>query len=157
ESWSFSPDQKTVTYKLRKDVKWHDGTPFTAKDVEFTYKAALWPKMTSTYANQLLSIVGAKDFRDGKSKDLPGIKVVDDATIEFTTEKPDASIFLNSALISILPRHLLEKAPLDDSNTFGQLDYFTKKPIGTGPFKVKNYVENQFIEFERNENYFRGK
>ena len=157
ESWSFSPDQKTITYKLRKDVKWHDGTPFTAKDVEFTYKAALWPKMTSTYANQLLTIVGAKDFREGKSKDLPGIKVVDDTTIEFTMEKPDAAIFLNSALISILPRHLLEKAPLDDANAFGQLEYFTKKPIGTGPFKVKNYVENQFIEFERNETYFRGK
>ena len=157
ESWAFTPDSKTVTYKLRKDVKWHDGKPFTAKDVEYTYKLALWPKMPSTYANGLAPIVGAQDFRDGKSKEIPGIKVIDDFTISFTTDKPDAGVFLNSALLSILPAHLLASANPDDSKTFGQLDYFVKKPIGTGPYKVQNHVEDQYVEFVRNDTYFRGK
>ncbi len=156
ESWSFSEDQTKLTYKLRQDVTWHDGTPFTAADVEFTYKLVLWPNIPSTGAEQLMSIVGAREFRDGTSTEIEGIKVLDDFTIEFTSAKPDAAVYLNSAIISILPKHLLEQGPLDDPDAFGQMDFFLKTPVGTGPFKVANYVEDQYIEFERNEAYFRG-
>ncbi|MBX3010977.1 MAG: ABC transporter substrate-binding protein [Caldilineaceae bacterium] len=156
ESWEFSEDQTKLIYKLRQDVTWHDGTPFTAADVEFTYKLALWPNMPSTAAEQLMSIVGAREFRDGASTEIPGITVVDDYTIEFTSTEPDAAVYLNSAIISILPKHLLESGPLDDPEAFGQLDFFLKQPIGTGPFKVDNYVEDQYVEFVRNESYFRG-
>lgn len=69
--------------------------------------------------------------------------MVDDFTIEFTSTKPDAVVYLNSAIISILPKHLLESGPLDDPDAFGQMDFFLKQPVGTGPFKVANYVEDQ--------------
>ena len=49
ESWQFSKDCLTLTFKLRKDVKWHDGKPFTAEDVLFTYKAMMNPKTPTAY------------------------------------------------------------------------------------------------------------
>ena len=51
ESWQFSKDCLTLTFKLRKNVKWHDGKPFTADDVLFTYKAIMDPRTPTAYRN----------------------------------------------------------------------------------------------------------
>lgn len=153
ESVQFSPDNKTITYKLRKDVKFHDGQPLTAKDVAFSFKVMLDPKYKGVRTSTFLPILGAKDYREGKAQDVAGIKVINDYEISFTMNEPSASMltFLNS--YSILPSHLFKDAKIDELDKHPN----TAKPVGAGPFKFNEYKTDQYIELVRNENYFLGK
>ncbi|MBI3943617.1 MAG: ABC transporter substrate-binding protein [Chloroflexi bacterium] len=155
ESWTVSPDGKTYTFKLRKNVKWHDGKPFTAADVEFTYKTFLTKAVGSTLANNLLAIKGAQDFYDGKTDKLTGIQVVDDNTIVFELNNANAA-FIPATLTrhSVVPKHVWENVKPEDLNKPGTWE---KGQIGTGPFKFSQYVLDKFVEFVRNDEYWGSK
>src|SRR5713226_9978358 len=95
ESWQFSKDCMTLTFKLRKNVKWHDGKPFTADDVVFTYKTMMNPKTPTAYRD---------DFEPVKE-----VQAVDSYTVRVTYSQPFAKA-LGSWGQTMLPKHLLEKA-----------------------------------------------
>ena len=80
--------------------------------------------------------------------------MLDDYTIQFTLEQPDAVFIDMAGIISIVPEHILGDVPPE---TFSENAFFFMSPIGTGPFKLTKHVENQYILFERNETYFRGR
>lgn len=152
ESYTISPDNKTVTFKLRKDVKWHDGQPFTARDVAFTFKTILHPKYPGVRAGDYMDIVGAEEYKAGKAQDVAGIKVLNDYEISFTTKEPYAPI-LERLAFPIIPEHVFK-----DADVAKLADHpATKQPIGTGPFKFVQYKPDQYVELVRNEQYFRGK
>ena len=137
-----SPDGLTITYHLHTGVKWHDGAPFSSKDVKFTWKAMM------NNANNVNERIG---YDVVKSVDTP-----DDATVIFHLKQKFAP-FVNTVFaesdnpVCILPEHLLAKYP--DLNHVP----FNQEPVGTGPFKVANWVRGDHIEYVANDDYFRGK
>jgi peptide/nickel transport system substrate-binding protein len=154
-----SADGLVYTMKLRPDVKWHDGQPFTADDV--IYSIHLWynpDKKPITAPGVYGSLIqGMKEYQDKTAETIAGVKIVDDLTVEFTLTTPHPSfprVFMANRFV--VPKHTLEK--LDkDSLLNGTDKYWTTNPVGTGPFKFVKYVPDQYIEFDRNDTWWGGK
>jgi len=144
----------TYTVSLRDNVLWHDGEPFTAHDVAFTYLLMLDPGYMGTRTSNLLSIEGAAEYRAGETDTVPGIEVIDDHTLRITTSYPDA-VLMEAVFkeLWILPEHVLADVPAGD---VGQHDLARNPTVGTGPFQFVRYAEGQYIEFARFDDYFRG-
>ena len=153
ESYDFSEDQKTVTFHLRKDVKWHDGEPFTADDVLFTFMSMADPNYTGSRFNEISKVEGAKDYHDGKADSISGIKVIDENTISFTYTEVFAPALSNFSQRGIIPKHIWSKVNISDWENSSDL---LNKPIGTGPYKLVEFKPDQYVELERNEDYFGG-
>jgi peptide/nickel transport system substrate-binding protein len=137
-----SADGRTITYHLRRGVKWQDGAPFSADDVIFTYRAVMNPK-------------NAVQSRSGYEL-ITRIDKIDDATIVIHLKRPwapfVATFFTMSAeTYPVLPAHLLARYP--DINRIA----YNERPIGTGPFKFVKWDHGQQIRFVANSNYWRGR
>jgi peptide/nickel transport system substrate-binding protein len=135
ESFDISPDGLTITFHLRKGVTWHDGAPFTSRDVLYTYRVIIDPKTPTAYA---------EDFKQVKN-----IVALDDHTIRVTYDKPFAPA-LASWGTSILPAHLLEGQDITKSP-------LARKPVGTGPYRFKEWISGQKIVLDANPVYFEGR
>lgn len=141
-----SADGLTYTFKLRKGVKFQNGREFTADDVVYTITRVLDPKTASPGSWVFLGIKGAQEFIDGTATSVEGIKAIDPYTVEFTLTGPDVT-FLNKMAINfafIVPKEEVEKA----GENFGH------EPVGTGPYKLTEWVTGQHLTFERNPDYF---
>jgi peptide/nickel transport system substrate-binding protein len=135
ESYEISPDGLVITFYLRKGVKWHDGALFTSSDVLFTYRVVVDPKTPTAYA---------EDFKQVKSLSAP-----DEYTVKVTYASPFAPA-LASWGMSILPSHLLEGKEITKSP-------LSRKPVGTGPYRFKEWIAGQKIVLEANPDYFEGR
>jgi peptide/nickel transport system substrate-binding protein len=162
ESWEF--DGNRATFHLRQGVTWHDGQPFTSKDVLFTYHVIASPMTADTnfygYNSVAPVIVGAAEFRAGTAETISGITAPDDYTVVFEMTKPfRAPMLALMDTIGIIPEHILSALPEDQWVDDGicKTDYGTGKAIGTGPFRITNYVVDQIVEYEPFEQYWRGK
>jgi len=146
ESFTVSPNGKTYTFKLRRGVKFHNGREVTAGDVKYSLERTLNPKTQSPGAGFFGDIAGSKEFADGKANGVSGISVVDPYTVAFTLSKPNAAFLHILALnfAHVVPREEVEKAGAD----------FGHKPVGTGAFKVKEWVLGQRLVLARNPDYF---
>jgi peptide/nickel transport system substrate-binding protein len=136
--WSFSPDNTELTLKLRT-ANWHDGQPFSADDVIFTFDTIKDDK-TDTDAKSKLKVGG----------DFVTWEKVDDATVKMTLKEAFAPILYNLNDVHIIPKHLLET--VSDINTDG----FNTKPVGTGPFKFSEWQADQYVKMVRNDDYWGG-
>lgn len=136
-SWQASDGGKTWEFKLRRGVKWHDGKPLTAADVKFTLDGIVDPKVNALFRSAL--------------KGLRRVDVVDDATVRLTFDQPFASLPIVLAWnIAIAPKHLLEGKDLND------LSDFLQKPVGTGPFRLKEVVKGSHVTIEAYPDYHDG-
>lgn len=154
ESWEMEEGGTAFVFHLREGVTWHDGEPFTADDVVYTFNIFANPAVGSTYAAKLADIVGYDEFKDGTATELAGVTKVDDMTVR--VELKSASplwVELQQISISILPEHILGSVPADQLRTNG----YWKNMVGTGPFVMSKFVDDQYIEGVANENYFLGK
>lgn len=135
-----SKDGLTITYHLRKGVRWQDGAPFTSRDVVFTTNAILNPK------NNLQA-------RNGWDQ-LDHVQALGDYEVRFVLKRPYApavsSFFSEGGNYPVLPAHLLERYP--DINHVP----FNTNPVGTGPFKFVRWVHGDHIELVANPDYWRG-
>ena len=132
--WEYDEENMTYTFHLEEGVKWHDGEPFTAGDVKFTIEAVMDPENGSENAPNY--------------EDVEKITVEDDYTISFTLAAPNYA-FLDYMTMAVLPAHLLEGEDMQGSDFF-------RAPVGTGPYKLKEWDEGQAIVLEKNEDYFAG-
>ena len=136
QSWSFSPDGLTVTFKLRPGVRWHDGKPFTSADVAFSVMQ-VWKKYSSR---------GRAAFPNVLSVDTP-----DPLTAVWNLSKPTPFLLsaLNARDSQVLPRHLYEGTDIlnNPANT---------APIGTGPFRFKEWARGNYLVLERNPDYWQS-
>ncbi len=154
ESWEMSPDGKVFTFTLRKDVRWHDGTPFTARDVIFSFSRQLLEPYR--YVKYMGLVEGAQDYQDGKTSRPKGLEPLDDYTVRVTLTAPNAIflMLLTEPSCMIVPEHLLEDIKPDgiESSRFA-----TSSPIGTGPYKFVRYLTDQLVELDVNPDYFKGR
>ena len=135
ESWDILDNGVRIRFHLRKGVLWHDGHPFTAHDVLFTYKTMCDPKTPTAYADPFLQI---KDAR-----------IIDDFTFEVTYKSPFAPA-LESWSLSILPEHLLKGRDIVKSE-------LSRHPIGTGPYTFQSWESGAKIVLQSNHKYFEGR
>lgn len=154
DSWKVSDDNVTYTFSLHKGINWHDGQPFTAADVAWSYQTLMDPKMAGWLpAYSVYAIKGAADYHAGKTKEVAGIKVVDDFTIQLTTEAPFPNFLGGLSSAWILPKHILASVPVD---AIPKHDFFAKQLIGTGGYKFKEFVPDQYLTLVANPSYWRG-
>ena len=138
ESWAVSQDGKVWTFHLRRNVKWHDGVPFTAEDVKFTFDSILNPKVNSVRRSDFII--------DGKPIEF---KAVDKYTVQAVLPQPFAPFLINAG-IGIIPQHLLAGKDVNKAD-------FNRRPVGTGPFIFKEWRSGDHVTVVRNPDYYLGK
>ncbi len=141
-----SEDGKTYTCKLKEGVKFHNGTELTTEDVKFTFEKIFDPETQNINASVADMIVGAKDILDGKTKELEGLKVIDDYNFEIEIEEVNSSFFevLAKDVMCIYPKDAYEEA----GDKWGSEVF-----IGTGPFKLKDFSPKDKVIVEKFEDY----
>jgi peptide/nickel transport system substrate-binding protein len=158
ESWEVSKDGLTYTFKLKKGVTWHDGKPFTARDVAFTAYAVLDPKVTTPHRAYFDALVGFPELTNKdnpkRPEELPvrPVEVVDDHTVRFRLRYPYGGFLavLVSPRAGIVPEHLLKGVDLNTAE-------FNRKPVGTGPFKFVEWRRGDRLVLEANPDYHGGR
>ncbi|HLO03499.1 MAG TPA: ABC transporter substrate-binding protein [Symbiobacteriaceae bacterium] len=141
-----SADGKTYSFKLKDGIAFSNGAKLTAKDVKFTFERMLLPATKAANGWLLSQIVGAKDVTGGKATELAGLKVTGDLTFEITLADPYTP-FLQS-----LANPGLSIFPAEYATQKG--DKFGREPIGTGPFILKVWKQNDQLVLEKNPNYY---
>jgi peptide/nickel transport system substrate-binding protein len=133
ESWDVTNKGLTVTFHLQKNVRWHDGEPFTARDVHFTYKTILDPRTGCPYISNYANI--------------RQITVIDPYTIRFDYARPYAPALLKFGM-GIIPEHLFKGV------TDIRKSVYARSPIGTGPYTFSRWKTGQYIILRANPDYF---
>jgi len=146
EKWSISDDNLVYTFKLRRDVKYHNKRNVKAYDFKYSFKRILDPRTNSPNTWVLEKVVGAKAFMEGKTGDLEGLKVIDDYTLQVRLERPFAPFLylLTTSATYVVPEEEVKKWGPD----------FSTHPVGTGPFILKDWRPNRELRLERNNTYF---
>jgi len=126
-------DKTTLIVKLKQNVHWHDGEEFTSQDFLFTYNTIINPKIFSPYTSNYAKV--------------KSVEIVDKYTIKINYKEPYFKA-LEIWMMGVLPYHLLK----DEKNIMTAT--FNKKPIGTGPYKLKEFKLSQDIILEVNKDYF---
>lgn len=135
ESWSVEDGGRRLRFRLKKGIRWEDGVELTAEDVQFTWKIVTAPETGSPYAEDFLRV---KEFR-----------LIDRYTFEVTYESFFARA-IASWMSPILPRHILEGQDLRRTD-------FSRKPVGAGPYRLKEWSAGSRIVLEASPTYFGGK
>jgi len=138
ESWKVSPDAKKWTFQLRRNVKWHDGRPFTADDVVFSF-------------NELYKAANLCVFCGLIKKEIADVRAVGDHTVEFTLNAPSVTFLevlnIRDGNSVIVPRHNYRKKPDGGFALEGN-------PIGTGPFKFESFRQGVSVTYVANKDYW---
>jgi len=143
KSWEWVNDTYIVFY-LHENIRWHDGVPFTAEDVKFTYETIMNKE------------VGAVDY-SRFSQVIERVDVIDDYTIGIALKEPYAAFLDYIATHQIIPKHILEDVPPADLiNHWTNTGEGGKFPIGTGPYKMVEWKVDEYIKLVVNEDYFMG-
>ena len=153
ERWESASDGSSMTFHLRGNALWHDGTPLTSEDVAWTYHMYLSGETGSKRTGVLALIAGGEEYTKGEADSVTGIVAVDDQTIRFEQAFPNI-LFLAQTTYPILPKHLLgDTLPID----LAQNKFFFDEPLGSGPFKFVSYIPDQRIELVANDDYYFGR
>ncbi|MDQ6673254.1 MAG: ABC transporter substrate-binding protein, partial [Chloroflexota bacterium] len=134
QSWDVSSDNRSYTFHLNPRAMFQDGTPITADDVKFTFDAALDPNTNSS--NEGLATVDRTE-------------VIDPQTLKVTLKDIDPTFLAQGGARGIVPMHVLQGQDLKTSD-------FSKKPIGSGPYKLVSYTPGQSVVMEAVPDFYRG-
>ncbi len=133
QSWDISKDGKTITFRLRKDVKWHDGKPFTSKDVAFTFEAMRKTERPTVWKGYFAAV--------------EALETPDDHTVIARYRFAYAPALVTWTM-GILPAHVYGDAELGRSKG-------NKEPVGTGPFKLSRNEPGQRMILVANDSWWR--
>jgi peptide/nickel transport system substrate-binding protein len=137
ESWSVSEDGLTFTFKVRRGVRWHDGRPFSGKDVVATIEKILDPKVRAMHLRNQFELLESV-------RTAPG----DDFTVVANYREPYFLALRSLATLPIYPKHLLDEAG-------DMLKHpIHRAPVGTGPFRFEQWITADRITFVRHEDYW---
>ncbi|CAN5718802.1 ABC transporter substrate-binding protein [soil metagenome] len=144
KSWDVSNGGRTYTFHLRTGVRFHDGRPFTARNVLSSFQRVLDPATTGGRGWPLYPIQGAREYGDGKASTITGLAAPDDSTVVITLTEPFAIFpkLLAMPVASIIP----DSVPAN----------FGEHPVGTGPWKFVEWRHDDYLLFARNDEYWGG-
>jgi len=148
KDWEISEDGLTYTFYLNEGVKFHDGEELTSNDVAFTYYTIADSKFEGNKSSIVDDIVGVNAYREGYVDTIQGIEIIDDYSIAFRIESPDVNK-LHDFNCGIIPEHYY---------SYNSWDEFISKldmPMGSGILKFVKYEDNNYIEMEKNSNYYK--
>ncbi|HAD82378.1 MAG: hypothetical protein A2509_08360 [Candidatus Edwardsbacteria bacterium RIFOXYD12_FULL_50_11] len=147
--WSISGDGQEWTFNIKKGVKFHNGRELTSDDVRYTLERLLSPGLNSPNAYFVDMIEGAADFRASRTNSVKGIRIIDSHTLIIRLESAYMPFLANlaSSVTAIVPKEEVLKAG----------DNLSSNPIGTGPFKFKEWIPGSKIELERFNDYYEQK
>jgi len=145
ETWKISDDGKEYTFNLRKGVKFHDGSALTAKSIAADYARVIDPN----HKNYFKKLQGVNSFASDTFAEVTKVEAPDDNTVKFTLKQPNAPFLTNLAMIwhGVLSPKVVEEKGFDSGT----------KPVGTGPFKLVEWVKNDHITVEANKDYWKGR
>jgi len=144
--WEVSNEGRTYTFYLNKDVSFHDGREVKAQDFKYSWERACDPATGSTTAATYLGdIVGVAEVLAGKTEEISGVRVLDDYTLEVTIDAPKSYF---------LAKMTYPTAFVVDKENVASGGGWWRSPNGTGPFKLKEWQENNLLVLERNERYY---
>jgi ABC-type transport system substrate-binding protein len=148
ERWVQNTDGRDYTFYLRKNARFHNGRAVTAQDVKWSFERATDPATDSDTASQYLNdIEGFAAKALGMAKEISGIRIIDEATVQISTDAPK-SYFLSKLTHPV--------AFVVDRETVTSNPNWTSKPNGTGPFKIEEYSPRSQLVLERNRSYHLG-
>jgi peptide/nickel transport system substrate-binding protein len=135
ETWEVAPDGKTMTFHLRRGVNWHDGKPFTSADVKFTIEQVI--KQFHSRGRAVFANVGT-------------VETPDDFTADFVLSNPAPYIMwaLHASETPMVPKHIYEGTDILNNPA-------NNAPIGTGPYRFKEWKRGSYILLEGNPDYWR--
>jgi len=134
ESWTMSDDKLKYRFKLRENIKWHDGVPFTSADVVFSYKSIMDPKIDAPHLRSYY-------------QEILDVKAIGDYEVEFTYARPYFLALEFCGGMPIVPKHLFENGDFN-KNPYG------RKPVGTGPYKFVKWTTGSEIVIAKNDDYW---
>lgn len=135
KSWDVSRDHLIYTFHLREDVKWHDGVPFTAEDVVYSFQKIMDPA------------VEAARFR-ASYENIAKVEKIDEYTVRCVLKRPYFQSLSLCGGIPLVPKHIF-----DDGKDFNSHPA-SRSPIGTGPYRFVEWKTNKRVVVVRNENYW---
>ncbi len=147
-------DYTVWTITLRKDLKWSDGTPLTAKDYEYSFKRVMDPKTSVGASGSFITGVPIKGYEDLKygraGVDQLGVKAIDDTTLEITLSRawPNLPVSLAESWALPVPQKVIEAKGAKEWATTAE------NIVSNGPFKVKTFTVNTTLLLEKNPNYY---
>ncbi len=134
ESWQISDDKLTYTFNLKKNIKWHDGKPFTSEDVVFSFKKIMDPKVDSARLKAYY-------------QEIKNVEAIDSHTVKFTYSRPYFLALEFCGGMPIVPKHIFDKGDFN-KNPAG------RHPIGTGPYIFSKWETGREIVLEKNPEYW---
>jgi peptide/nickel transport system substrate-binding protein len=155
EAWEISDDSLDYVFTFRQDVTWHDGAPFTANDVKYTWEVIAHPDNTT--AAQLYNffsfVEGAPEYHDGLAEEISGVTVPDDYTVAVTLTEPSAPFLTVASNQFIIPQYILGETEV---GKILETEY-ARAPIGTGPFKFEAWDAGVSIIGAAYDEHFAGR
>lgn len=153
-TWEVDDTGKVYTLQIKDGVNWHDGKPVTAEDWEFVHYVIGHPDYDGIrYGSDFENIEGMKEYHDGETDTISGIKVIDDKTLQITFKEGGPSLITGGIWPYALPKHIFGDM---DVKEMAESDAVRKNPIGMGPYKVESIIPGESVVLKRNEDYWRG-
>jgi oligopeptide transport system substrate-binding protein len=156
DRWEHNEDYSVWKFHLRDNAKWSNGDPVTAEDFVFSYKRILTATLGASYVDALYILKGARDYVAGKITDFTqvGVRALDDRNLQFELIGPTPyflSALLHTSWYPVHPATILKFGRIDERDT-----KWTRPGnfVGTGPFMLKTWKENDVIELVRNPLYW---
>lgn len=147
--WKVFPDGRMeTTWKIRPDARWHDGTPFSAEDVVFT--------------GRILQDDDLDFLRDARFASIDAIEASDPRTVTVKWKRPSIeadqlfAAYLDLGVLP-LPRHILEEPYLANKTTFAEVPFWTSQFVGTGPYRIQDWVPGSHAVLTANDTYVLGR
>lgn len=169
EAWEWSEGDTKLTFHLRKGLTFFDGTPLTAKDFVFTYKAIAHPKYIGPRNTGFDTVLGWNDYNAGTAgetaanfeaglvteSNLPGVYAQDDLTLVFKLSEPNSAFFLGATGFAAVDRSKYANVPVQFWGT--ARDPNNNYPNGSGAFRMGDYAEGRYASLLANPTYWNGK
>jgi peptide/nickel transport system substrate-binding protein/oligopeptide transport system substrate-binding protein len=149
ESWESNDDATVWTFHLRKGAKFHNGREVKAEDFKYAWERICNPENKSEISYHLSAVKGYDEMQEGKAKELEGVKVLDDYTLQVTLKEPFADFEY------VVGHPALAPVPKEELDTPEKAKAFLDKPIGNGPFMMAEpWAHDQGIKLVRFDDYY---
>jgi len=140
--WEIAPDNRTYTFHINKDAKWHDGVDVTAADIQFSADALANPESGSVYTGSFVDTVESW-------------RAIDEDTFEMVAKEPVYTFLFDIQTLFVIPKHIWETVPMADWRTDpGATGDDPARVVGSGPFKFQEWNQGESITLVRNDNYY---